>query len=146
MVLGSHRREPHRPRLRQQLFLTNLDCVGLVALIEEAAYFARRRPHGAELTAFTLKQLYEKLQLGPEQDDRALGERMLRQFVLFVQGLQPGTVDFAHEFMADFLAARYVVNQVKAGKGKLENLMGQSNQGETNVFRGYLKRELSKLS
>lgn len=116
--------------------------VGLVELVEEAAYFSRRKPQGAELTTLSLRQLHEKLDLGMDKDLRALGERMLRQFVLFVQGRKPGTVDFAHEFMADFLAARYVVKRVRARKDRIEMLIGQPTQGETDVFRGYLKREL----
>jgi len=119
--------------------------VGLVELIEEAAYFSRRKPKQVELTALSLRQLHDKLELGPDKDDRAIGERMLRQLVLFVQGRQPGTVDFAHEFMADFLAARYVVKRVKARKDTFEILIGQPAQGETDVFRGYLKRELHGL-
>jgi hypothetical protein len=116
--------------------------LGIVELVEEAAYFSRRKPHGMELTTLSLRQLHEKLELGVDRDLRALGERMLRQFVLFVQGRKPGTVDFAHEFMADFLAARYVVKRVKGRKDAIEILIGQPTQGETDVFQGYLKREL----
>jgi hypothetical protein len=114
----------------------------LVRLIEEAAYFARRSPGGGALTGGTLRELYAKLGLGQDEDDRELGERMLRQFVLFVQGREAGTVDFAHEFMADFLAARHVLAETKKhGLGKLDQMIGLPNQGETEVFRGYLKRE-----
>jgi hypothetical protein len=67
---------------------------------------------------------------------------MLRQFVLFVQGRQPDAVDFTHEFMADYLAARHVVEKVRRGEGRLDALRGAPKYGETDLFNGYIAREL----
>ena len=118
---------------------------GLVELIETAAYLARRRADGGALTTERLHGLYTAAGFEAAADDQALGRRMLRQFVLFVQSEVTGAVDFSHEFMADFLAARRVVALVKSGAGPLEAVMGAPARGETEVFRGYLERELGPL-
>lgn len=115
---------------------------GLIELIETAAYFARRRPDATDLTPDRLRGLYEAAGFEATGDDQALGHRMLRQFVLFVQSGEEGAVDFAHEFMADYLAARRVVALARAGRGDLEALIGSPAAGETAVFRGYIAREL----
>jgi hypothetical protein len=115
---------------------------GLVELIEEAAYLARRLPGGDRLDAPALHRLYADLDLGDTPEDRTLGERMLRQLVLFVQGSQPDTVDFTHEFMADYLAARYVVERMRRDHEPIEALRGTAKHGETDIFNGYIAREL----
>jgi hypothetical protein len=115
---------------------------GLESMIEQAAYLARRRSNAPGLTAEGLKALYLGAATGAAPEDRALGERILRQFVLFVQGPDAGTVDFGHEIMADYLAARHVVERAMAGAGTVAQLIGVPVAGETDVFHGTIRREM----
>jgi hypothetical protein len=116
--------------------------LGLVQLIEEAAYFARRVPGDPRIVPASLPELYARAGLGTEPEDRLLGERILRQFVLFAQSDRSGTLDFTHEFMADFLAARHIVRLVRDHGFAASAAAGTPVAGETEIFAGYLDREL----
>ncbi|MEM9725212.1 MAG: hypothetical protein AAF909_07105 [Pseudomonadota bacterium] len=113
-------------------------------LVEEAAWAHRRGGDGAgggaALNADTLAQLYDDAVLWSDEEARSLGHRILRQFVLFQQGETDGSVGFTHDFMADYLAARYIARMAETGQAPRAALMGAPIHGETEIFQGYLER------
>jgi hypothetical protein len=151
MITGVPRDPTDRPTVREVLESRYAadGHAALRELLEEAAWRYRRLrdrdvPQGKHsLDRGTLNALYSKRRSwATGRDDRIKGERILRHFALFGQG-ERGGVDFAHDYMADYLAARYAVTKISAAPNSFCDVLGTATLGETEVFVGYLKRELA---
>jgi hypothetical protein len=118
-------------------------------LLEEAAWRYRRLADAGRsdeqrsLDVKALGALYDKRRSwAVGREDRLKGRRILRHFALFGQG-EHGGVDFAHDYMADYLASRFALREILETPARFCKILGSATLGETDVFSGYLRRELS---
>jgi hypothetical protein len=131
------------------------------SILAEASYYHRRVPGWAadaqNATGSSLYQVLSELQNEGHQWTWAImghlerwfsgaarerGQRILRQFALFVQG--DGGTEFAHEIMADYLAARYALLRIRERPNMFLDIVGRPAAPETPIFAGFLRRELSR--
>jgi len=59
-----------------------------------------------------------------------------------IEPLQPSSSEFVEK--ASGIRSRYVVDKVVHGDERLEQLVGTPKYGETDIFKGYIKRELKR--
>ena len=120
------------------------------AMLEEAAYYYRRIPTWASTTGDAQKPRIERIleELYGEAHPSLLtrieggkGLRILLQFGLFTQGAGDSTA-FTHEIMADYLSARYAIIRIRDRPAEFSDIVGAPNGQETDVFSGFIRREL----
>lgn len=121
---------------------------GLYELLEQFAFGHRCGTTRKERTAAgsaTTNLAARHRQHMPDLDEanRARGERILKQFALFTQG-SASTIDFAHPIIADYLAARYVVRELKRSVSEVCVLLNHTAPEDSDVFYGHIKREVAR--
>jgi len=118
--------------------------------LEEAAYIYRHRAVAADgtaggggLTTRLLTALYKRTRSwATNSEEREKGERILRQYPLFSEGAA-GSVDFTHEIMADYLAARHALRLLRENPTRFCDVVRGAKSDDAPVFLGYLRREFA---
>lgn len=130
-------------------FRTELGMQGLIDLLAAAAHAFRRnqalKVAGSGIAVDTLKKLYEAHRAGAAatEDERFRGMLILQQIALFSLGPQRDTVDFTHDLLADYLAARHAAALLRHDPAQIAEAVGDVHVAATPVFERTLKREMA---
>jgi hypothetical protein len=100
----------------------------LFELIGGLAHRLRRTQKGADLGELSAEDAHQLMAIGrPGQDDDEALLRRLRQalvrFAFFGAGRRAGALDFTHEILADYFAARYAVSMIARALQSHERIM-----------------------
>lgn len=134
-----------------------INLIGKEILIEflgAVAHFRRRsaidqNDQNSDLEIEDIINIFLSAQIS-EIEDQGMQEtyRMVLlaivQFAFFVPGSDRGTIDFGHEQIAEYLAARYTVRVLRGNPESIEAALGTSPIDPHSLFARYLIRELGK--
>ncbi len=130
-------------------FRSELGMQGMIDLLAAAAHAFRRnqamKVAGKGLAVETLKQLFQAHRGHAElsEDERFRAMLILQQVALFTLGPQRDTVDFTHEFLADYLAARHAAVILRNDASAIAAAVGDVHVAATPVFERTLAREFN---
>lgn len=131
-------------------FRTELGMQGMIDLLAAAAHAFRRnqalKVAGSGLAVDTLRNLFAAHRGTAEltEDERFRAMLILQQVALFSLGPQRDTVDFTHEFLADYLAARHAARILRENPGAIAEAVGDVHVAATPVFERTLRREFQE--
>lgn len=94
----------------------------------------------AEIEEYAQLVLHSHLPV--EERDNAI--TTLLQFPLFTSGAQPGTVVFKHELIAEYLAARYLLDRVTTDSAWVARSLGERADFAKSLLARYMARNLPK--
>ena len=128
-------------------FRSELGMQGMIDLLAAAAHAFRRnqalKVAGSGLAVETLRHIFDAHRGTAEltEDERFRAMLILQQVALFSLGPQRDTVDFTHEFLADYLAARHAAFILRGNPAAIVEAVGDVHVAATPVFERTLARE-----
>ncbi len=128
-------------------FRSELGMQGMIDLLGAAAHAFRRnqalKVAGSGLAVETLRGLFEAHRGTAEmnEDERFRAMLILQQVAFFTLGPERDTVDFTHEFLADYLAARHAAHILRENPAAIAEAVGDVHVAATPVFERTLSRE-----
>jgi hypothetical protein len=131
-------------------FRSELGMQGMIDLLAAAAHAFRRNQSlkvaGSGLAVETLRGLFMAHRGSAElsEDERFRAMLILQQVALFSLGPQRDTVDFTHEFLADYLAARHAARILREDPAAIAEAVGDVHVAATPVFERTLAREFQE--
>ena len=140
-----------------------MDIVGSIAHTHRRTSIAGAAGEGLPVEDVRTLKYFGELPVNLDQDVLGRLRTAIVQFAFFTRGRELGTIDFTHEIVADFLAARYAISLLKrdllepeadAGQGSdkesltckraVLNALGTAELQPNSLYFRYLAREIER--
>ena len=82
-----------------------------------------------------------KRELSEEENTQAV--KSLVQFPIFSEGMAPGTVNFKHELIAEYLAAKYLFRELRKNPPRIANYIGDRLDFAESLTHRSISKEIA---